>query len=111
MNSGLLTGAMTRERAARMPQDDWRRSHPDFTEPSLFRNLELVDHLGEIAKRHNRRAREVAIAWTLHNPAVTGAIVGAGNAKQAEGAMRAGDLRLNNQEMNEIEEFLAEAAA
>jgi aryl-alcohol dehydrogenase-like predicted oxidoreductase len=77
MNSGLLTGAMTRERAARMPQDDWRRRHPDFTEPSLSRNLELVDHWREIAKRHNRRVGEVAIAWTLHNPAVTGAIVGA----------------------------------
>ncbi|MGC2648522.1 MAG: aldo/keto reductase, partial [Candidatus Sulfotelmatobacter sp.] len=31
MASGLLTGAMTRDRAARLPQDDWRRSHPDFT--------------------------------------------------------------------------------
>jgi len=111
MNSGLLTGAMTRERAARVPQDDWRRSPPDFTEPSLSRNLELVDHLREIAKRHNRRVGEVAIAWTLHNPAVTGAIVGARNAKQAEGVMRAGDLRLNHKEMNQIDEFLAEAAA
>jgi aryl-alcohol dehydrogenase-like predicted oxidoreductase len=111
MNSGLLTGAMTRERAARLPQDDWRRSHPDFTEPSLSRNLELVDRLREIAKRHNRTVGEVAIAWTLRNPAVTGAIVGARNVKQAEGVMRAGDLRLNDKEVSEIEEFLAETAA
>ena len=111
MASGLLSGAMTRERAARLPQDDWRRGHPDFTEPNLSRNLALVDHLREIAKRHNRSVGEVAIAWTLHNPAVTGAIVGARSARQAEGVMRAGDLRLNDKEVSELEDFLAEAAA
>ncbi|MGA7514056.1 MAG: aldo/keto reductase, partial [Candidatus Sulfotelmatobacter sp.] len=110
MASGLLTGAMTRERAARLPKDDWRRTNPDFTEPNLSRNLELVERLREIAKRHNRSIGEVAIAWTLHNPAVTAAIVGARNARQAEGVMRAGDLRLNDKEVNEIEDFLAETA-
>ncbi|MGA7361219.1 MAG: aldo/keto reductase [Candidatus Sulfotelmatobacter sp.] len=110
MASGILTGAMTRDRAARLPQDDWRKSHPDFTEPGLSRNLDLVDRLREIAKRNNRSVGEVAIAWTLHNPAVTGAIVGARNARQAEGVMRAGDLRLNDKEVSEIEDFLAEAA-
>jgi aryl-alcohol dehydrogenase-like predicted oxidoreductase len=111
MASGLLTGAMTRERAARLPQDDWRRGHPDFTEPNLSRNLQLVDRLREIAKRHNRSIGEVAIAWTLRHPAVTGAIVGARNARQAEGVMRAGDLRLSDKEVNEIEDFFAENAA
>jgi aryl-alcohol dehydrogenase-like predicted oxidoreductase len=111
MASGLLTGAMTRDRAARLPQDDWRRGHPDFTEPNLSHNLELVDLLREIANRHNRTVGEVAIAWTLRNPAVTGAIVGARNAKQAEGVMRAGDLKLNDKEVNEIDDFFGEAAA
>jgi len=111
MASGLLTGAMTPDRAARLPQDDWRKGHPDFTEPNLTRNLELVARLREIAQRHNRSVGEVAIAWTLHNPAVTGAIVGARDARQAEGVMRAGDLQLNDQEINEIEEYLAAAAA
>ena len=111
MASGLLTGAMTRERAARLPRDDWRRSHPDFTEPELSRNLALVDRLQEIARRHNRSTGEVAIAWTLHHPAVTGAIVGARNARQAEGVMRAGELRLTDDEVTEIETFVAEAAA
>ena len=111
MASGLLTGAMTRERAARLPNDDWRKGHPDFTEPNLSRNLALVERLREIAKRHNRSVGEVAIAWTLHNPAVTGAIVGARNARQAEGVMRAGDLRLNDKEVTEIEDFFEETAA
>jgi aryl-alcohol dehydrogenase-like predicted oxidoreductase len=110
MASGLLTGAMTRERAAKLPKDDWRKGHPDFTEPNLSRNLALVDRLGEIAKRHNRSIGEVAVAWTLRNPAVTGAIVGARNARQAGGVMRAGDLRLSDKEVTEIEEFLEEAA-
>jgi aryl-alcohol dehydrogenase-like predicted oxidoreductase len=111
MASGLLTGAMTRERAAQLPRDDWRKSHPDFTEPNLSRNVALVERLREIAERHNRSAGEVAIAWTLHNPAVTGAIVGARNARQAEGVMRAGELRLTNEEVNKIETFFAEAVA
>ena len=111
MASGLLTGAMSRDRAAKLPKDDWRSSHPDFTEPNLSRNLALVELLREIAKRHNRSVGEVAIAWTLHHPAVTGAIVGARNARQAEGVMRAGDLRLNDKEVNEIEEFFAENVA
>jgi aryl-alcohol dehydrogenase-like predicted oxidoreductase len=110
MASGLLSGAMTRERAAKLPQDDWRSGHPDFTEPNLSRNMELVDRLREIAKRHNRTVGEVAIAWTLRNPAVTGAIVGARNARQAEGVMRAGELQLNDKEVSEIEEFFTEAA-
>jgi len=111
MASGLLTGAMTRERGARLPADDWRRVHPDFTEPNLSHNLALVDRLRAIANRHNRSVGEVAIAWTLGNPAVTGAIVGARNAQQAEGVMRAGELRLTDKEVNEIETFVAETAA
>ena len=111
MASGLLTGAMSRERAGRLPQDDWRKGHPDFAEPNLSRNLELVECLREIAKRHNRSVGEVAIAWTLHHLAVTGAIVGARNAQQALGVMRAGDLRLTDGEINEIEEFFTETAA
>jgi aryl-alcohol dehydrogenase-like predicted oxidoreductase len=111
MASGLLTGAMTRERATKLPNDDWRRNHPDFTEPNLSRNLALVDRLQEIGKRYNRSAGEVAVAWTLQNPAVTGAIVGARNARQAERAMRAGELRLTDEEVNQIEAFFADAAA
>jgi aryl-alcohol dehydrogenase-like predicted oxidoreductase len=111
MASGLLTGAMTRERAGKLPKDDWRKTHTDFTEPNLSRNLALVGVLRQIAGRHNRSAGEVAIAWTLHNPAVTGAIVGARNARQADGVMRAGELRLTDEEAAEIEAFYAESAA
>jgi aryl-alcohol dehydrogenase-like predicted oxidoreductase len=105
MASGLLTGAMTRNRAATLPKDDWRRGHPDFTEPYLSHNLALVERMREIARGRNGSVGEVAIAWTLGHPAVTGAIVGARNARQAEGVMRAGELRLTEDELNEIEAF------
>jgi aryl-alcohol dehydrogenase-like predicted oxidoreductase len=111
MASGLLTGAMTRERAARLPRDDWRKGHPDFTEPNLTHNLALVERTRAIANRDNRSVGEVAIAWTLGHPAVTGAIVGARNAQQAEGVMRAGEFHLTDKEVTEIETFVAETAA
>src|ERR1700680_1306085 len=111
MAFGLLTGAMTRERAAALPKDDWRKGHPDFTEPNLSFNLALVALLRTIAKRHNRSVGEVAIAWTLHHSAVTAAIVGARNAQQAEGVMRAGDLRLSDEEVNQIDDFFVETTA
>jgi len=110
MASGLLSGAMTRERAAKLPKDDWRRSDPEFNEPRLSRNVQLVDRLREIAKRHNCTPGEVAIAWTLRNPAVTGAIVGARNARQASEVMRAGDLQLSDKEVSEIENIEETAA-
>ena len=103
MLSGLLTGAMTRERAANLPADDWRTRNPEFREPKLSKNLELVERLRAVGTRYGRTPGEVAIAWTLRLPAVTGAIVGARNAKQTEGVMRAGELKLTPQDLAEIE--------
>ena len=96
MLSGMLTGGMTRERALNLPADDWRRNKPEFSEPKLSQNLELVERLRAIGDRYGRSPGEIAIAWTLHNPAVTGAIVGSRSAKQAEGVMRAGELKLTD---------------
>jgi len=103
MASGLLTGAMTAERAALLPADDWRKRSPEFNEPHLSRNLALAERLRAVGRRLGRTPGEVAIAWTLRNPAVTGAIVGARNEKQAEGVMRAAELRLSNEDVVEIE--------
>jgi aryl-alcohol dehydrogenase-like predicted oxidoreductase len=103
MASGLLTGSMTRERAAKLPADDWRHRDPEFNEPRLSDNLALVERLRAVGARHGRTAGEVAIAWVLHHPAVTGAIVGARSAEQAQGVMRAADLQLSDEEVAEIE--------
>jgi aryl-alcohol dehydrogenase-like predicted oxidoreductase len=111
MLSGMLTGAMTRERALNLPADDWRTRNPEFREPRLSKNLELVERLKVVGARYNRSAGEVAIAWTLRFPAVTGAIVGARNAKQAGGVMTAGELKLTQQDIAEIEGAAAAQAA
>jgi len=111
MASGLLTGAMTRERAAALPADDFRSRNPEFQEPRLSKNLELVERLRQVGARHGRGPGEVAIAWVLRRPAITGAIVGARNAKQAEGVMRAGELHLTREEIAEIEGAAAVATA
>ena len=103
MKSGLLSGAMTRERIAAMPADDFRQRTPNFKEPLLSRNLELAGLLGTIGRRHGRTAGEVAIAWTLRHPAVTGAIVGMRSAQQVEGVIGAAEFRLSADELSEIE--------
>ncbi|MGA2605219.1 MAG: aldo/keto reductase [Verrucomicrobiia bacterium] len=103
MGSGLLTGAMTQERAAALPPEDWRTRSSEFKDPKLSQNLAIADRLRAVAKRHGCSPGEVAIAWTLRHPAVTGAIVGARNANQVDGVIRGADLQLTAAEISEIE--------
>ena len=109
MASGLLTGAMTRERAAALPPDDFRSRNPEFKEPRLSKNIALVERLRKVGARHGRGPGEVAIAWVLGHSGITGAIVGARNAKQAEEIMRAGEVKLSQEEIAEIEDAAAAA--
>ncbi|MFP5277491.1 MAG: aldo/keto reductase [Acidobacteriota bacterium] len=107
MLSGMLTGKMSAERIAAMPADDWRRKTPEFNEPRLGRNLRLVELLRAIGKEHGVVPGVVAVAWTLHHPAVTGAIVGGRNARQVEETAAALSFRLSEEEYGRINEFLA----
>jgi aryl-alcohol dehydrogenase-like predicted oxidoreductase len=111
MASGLLTGAMTPERIARLPADDWRSGNSDFHEPQLSRNMRLVRLLRAIGNHHGRSPGEAAVAWVLRDPAVTGAIVGARRPDQVRGVVGAAEFRLNARELAEIEAFFAQAAA
>jgi aryl-alcohol dehydrogenase-like predicted oxidoreductase len=108
MQSGLLTGAMTAERIANMPADDFRKNTKQFQEPRLSRNLDLAELLRSIGKPHNVEPGVVAIAWTLHNPAVTAAIVGGRSAKQVQGVLPAATFRLSESEYNQIGKFLTD---
>jgi aryl-alcohol dehydrogenase-like predicted oxidoreductase len=109
MQSGLLTGAMTRERIAQLPDNDWRKQSSEFQEPRLSRNLELVERLQQIGQQHDCSPGEVAIAWTLSHPAVTGAIVGGRTARQVEGTIGAVYLGLSDAELAELSTFLLNA--
>ncbi|GAC1643583.1 MAG: aldo/keto reductase [Ktedonobacteraceae bacterium] len=108
MTSGLLTGRMTEERIANMPDDDWRKKATDFQGARLKRNLALANLLTEIGFPHNVPAGVVAVAWTLHNPAVSGAIVGTRSSSQIEELIPAAEFRLSETEMEQINKFLGE---
>ena len=107
MVSGLLTGRMSAERVAAMPADDWRRKAVEFNEPRLSRNLRLVDLLREIGSAHGVEPGVVAVAWTLHHPAITAAIVGGRSGEQVKGLVPALQFRLTENEFARIGSFLA----
>jgi len=107
MLSGMLAGKMTAERIAALAADDWRRRNPEFSEPRLGRNLRLVELLREIGKAHGVVPGVVAVAWTLHHPAITAAIVGARHARQVEETASALRFRISDEEYARINAFLA----
>ncbi|HEY1575342.1 MAG TPA: aldo/keto reductase [Pseudonocardiaceae bacterium] len=106
MGSGLLTGGMTRERVATMADDDWRRTDPRFTEPRLSRHLTLAERLRIIGERHDATAGAVAVAWTLRNPAVTGAITGFRRPSQVDPILAAANLELTGRDLADIQSAL-----
>jgi aryl-alcohol dehydrogenase-like predicted oxidoreductase len=110
MGSGLLTGAMTRERAAALPDDDWRKHAPGFQEPHLSETLALVERLRAVADRRGTSVGAVAVAWTLRNDAVDGAIVGFRRPEQVDPIVSAAGLELTDGDVAEIEGGLAAGA-
>ncbi len=108
MVSGLLSGTMTADRIKKMPEDDWRKRNTEFQEPRLSRNLALQELLNDIAYPHNVSAGVAAVAWTLQNPAVTGAIVGSRDPLQIEELVPAAEFRFTESEMKQLNKFLQE---
>jgi aryl-alcohol dehydrogenase-like predicted oxidoreductase len=103
MQSGLLTGKMTRDRIDSLPETDWRRGVRGFREPMLTRAFALVERLREIGARHARSPGEVAVAWVVHQPAITAAIVGARRPEQIDEMVGAGEFQLSAEELEELE--------
>lgn len=106
LKHGLLSGTMTRERAAAFTATDWRNGHTQFVEPSLSQNLALVEVLRSIGKRHDRSVAEIAVAWTVRRENVAGAIVGARRGRQVDGIVGAADVHLEDDDLREIAESL-----
>jgi aryl-alcohol dehydrogenase-like predicted oxidoreductase len=103
MGSGLLTGAMTRERIEHLPEDDWRKHSERFQEPRLSQHLALVTRLQAVADQHDTTPGAVAVAWTLGNPAVDGAIVGFRRPDQVDPIITAAHLDLSDDDVATIE--------
>jgi aryl-alcohol dehydrogenase-like predicted oxidoreductase len=108
MLSGMLTGKMTADRVRNLPEDDWRSRSPNFQSPKLERNLALVEVLRKIGREHGVEPGVVAIAWTLRNPAITAAIVGARRPDQVDGVIPAAAFRLGDAEAERIERWMTE---
>jgi aryl-alcohol dehydrogenase-like predicted oxidoreductase len=102
MGSGLLTGAMTRERIAQLPADDWRSRDAHFTEPELSEHLATAARLQTVADRHGVTAGAVAVAWTLTNPAVDAAITGFRRPDQVDPIIAAAGLVLTEEDLRDI---------
>lgn len=105
MAGGLLSGKMTRERYASLPQNDLRRDNANYHEPKFGKNLELVALLGEIAERNGVTMAQAAIAWTLMNPASTGTIVGMRKVDQVAEICRAAEVRIPDEDMRKIDSY------
>jgi len=103
MGSGMLSGGMTRARVESLPEDDWRGRDARFNEPALSRNLELVERLKTVADRYETTPGAVAVAWTLRNPAVGGAIVGFRRPDQVDPILPSASLELTDRDVAEIE--------
>jgi aryl-alcohol dehydrogenase-like predicted oxidoreductase len=111
LQSGLLTGTFDAERARDLPEDDWRRGSGDFNPPGLERNLALARRLEPVAERSGVPVAAVAVAWVLATPGVTGAIVGARRPTQVDGWLPAGNLRLDEADLAELDRAVAETGA
>jgi len=103
MASGLLAGSMTRERLASLPPSDWRTTDARFSAPVMERAFELLPRLRAVAERHGVQPGAVAVAWTLRNPAVTGAIVGFRRPEHLEPVLPATTLELTPGDVAELE--------
>lgn len=103
MHSGLLSGTMTEDRVKALPHNDWRRKSTHFQEPILSCALKFNDRLRAVGTRYARTAGEVAIAWTLRHPAVTGVAVGARRPDQVNAMIGAGALRLTTDDLSGLD--------
>jgi aryl-alcohol dehydrogenase-like predicted oxidoreductase len=111
MASGLLSGTFDRDRLENLPSDDMRLRRPEFAEPWLSKNLALVERLRAMAHELGCAVAELAIAWTLAQDSVTGAIVGARRPAQLDAWIGAGDLELSEELLHAIDEAIVEADA
>ncbi len=102
MQSGLLTGTFTAERAKKLPANDWRSRNAEFTGDKLKANLALAATIKAVGEKHGSDAASAAIAWTLAWPGVSGAIVGARSPEQVDGWIDAARLDLTQADLQEI---------
>jgi aryl-alcohol dehydrogenase-like predicted oxidoreductase len=110
---GLLTGALSKE--TEFDPTDWRAAGVIFGQPLLTpenrdRNLAVIEELGRLASSKGCSLPQLAIAWVLHDPQVTVALVGARNEEEITEAAPAAELTLTEDDLKEIERIMEGAA-
>jgi aryl-alcohol dehydrogenase-like predicted oxidoreductase len=111
LGSGLLTGRFSLERLRGLPPEDWRRRRAPFQAPALQRTLDLIERLRPLADGLGISLSELAIAWTLAWPGVSGAIVGARRPAQLDEWIGAAELCLDEQTLDAVAQALADTGA
>ncbi len=101
---GLLTGKVSVDRE--FPDDDLRARNKLFTPANRRAVLAYLDDIRPIAEAHNATLAQLVIAWTLRQPGVTAALVGARKPEQAAENAKAGDITLTDQDIQQINERL-----
>jgi aryl-alcohol dehydrogenase-like predicted oxidoreductase len=111
MQAGLLTGSFTRERAEALPDNDWRKSNPEFTGDKLERNLALAEALRAVAAKHDSSVASIALAWALSWPGLSGAIVGARSPGQVDSWIDAASLQLDSEDLDAVAQAIGTTGA
>jgi aryl-alcohol dehydrogenase-like predicted oxidoreductase len=101
---GLLTGKFDEDTS--FPDDDWRSESDVFEGDEFKRNLDKVRELERFAKERNHTVTELAVAWALAQPGVHVAIVGARKPEHIEGSAPAGDLKLSDSDLRQIDAIM-----
>jgi aryl-alcohol dehydrogenase-like predicted oxidoreductase len=104
---GLLTGTLSAHAA--FDADDWRGTSAVFTGDTYHRNLATVRALEKVAADRGITVSQLAIAWTLANPAVDVAIVGARQVGHIEDSLSAAEISLTDSDLDEIETIMVDA--
>lgn len=104
LQCGLLTGKVTKEWVAALPNDDWRKTKSSyFKDPDLSRILKWVEELKKIANESDHSLAQLAVSWVLRRPEVTSAIVGARKRGQIAEIVQAAEWELDDGVINQIE--------
>jgi aryl-alcohol dehydrogenase-like predicted oxidoreductase len=104
---GLLTGMLSAHTA--FAGDDWRSKSPVFAGDTYRRNLAAVRALEQFAADRGITISQLAIAWTLANPAVHVAIVGTRHASHVDDSLGAAEVSLSDTDLAEIDTIVASA--
>jgi aryl-alcohol dehydrogenase-like predicted oxidoreductase len=104
---GLLSGRMSPD--TEIAEGDWRHGSPLFEGDNFRRNLEVVDRLKEVAAERDLDVAQLAVAWTLAQPGVHVAIVGARKPAHIEGTAPAGSVHLDDEALRAIDEAMSDA--